>query len=64
MTLIAALGVFLPLLLVAHVLDLGLGGVWVGLTAFIGVRMLLAGLRWHSRRWLVPGTHMIDEPAG
>ena len=33
--------VFVPLLLVAHVLDLGLGGVWAGIAAFIAVRMLL-----------------------
>jgi hypothetical protein len=61
MTLIASLGVFLPVLVAAHLLDLGLGGVWAGIAAFIGVRMLLAGLRWRSRRWLVPGAHMVDE---
>ena len=43
MTLIAALGAFLPVLIAAQVLDLGLGGVWAGIAAFIGVRMLLAG---------------------
>jgi putative MATE family efflux protein len=63
MTLIASLGVFLPMLVAAHLRDLGLGGVWAGIAAFIGVRMLLAGLRWRSRRWLVPGTHMVDEAA-
>ena len=41
--------------------DLGLGGVWAGIAAFIGVRMLLGGLRWRSRRWLVAGTLMVDE---
>ena len=61
MTLIAALGAFLPLLIAAHVLDLGLGGVWAGIAAFIAVRMVLAGLRWRSRRWLVAGTLMVDE---
>jgi len=61
MTLIAALGAFLPLLIAAHVFDLGLGGVWAGIAAFIAVRMLLAGLRWRSRRWLVAGTLMVDE---
>ena len=61
MTLIAALGAFLPILIAAHVFDLGLGGVWAGIAAFIGVRMLLGGLRWRSRRWLVAGTLMVDE---
>ena len=61
MTLIAALGAFLPMLIAAHVFDLGLGGVWAGIAAFIAVRMLLGGLRWRSRRWLVAGTLMVDE---
>ena len=61
MTLIASLCAFLPVVLVAHVLDLGLGGIWAGIAAFVGVRMLLAALRWRSRRWLVAGTRMIDE---
>ena len=61
MTLIAVLGAFLPVLIATHVLDLGLGGVWAGIAAFIGVRMLLGGLRWRSRRWLVAGTLMVDE---
>ncbi len=61
MTLIAVLGAFLPVLIATQVLDLGLGGVWAGIAAFIGVRMLLGGLRWRSRRWLVAGTLMVDE---
>jgi putative MATE family efflux protein len=61
MTLIASLGAFLPMLILAQVLHLGLGGVWAGIAAFIGVRMLLGGLRWHSGRWLVAGTLMVDE---
>ena len=61
MTLIASLGAFLPILILVQVLHLGLGGVWAGIAAFIGVRMLLGGLRWHSGRWLVAGTLMVDE---
>ena len=60
-TLIASLAVFLPMLILAHVLDLGLGGVWAGIAAFVGVRMLLGALRWRSGRWLVAGTLMVDE---
>ena len=51
----------LPILVAAHVFELGLGGVWAGIAAFIAVRMLLGGLRWRSRRWLVAGTQMVDE---
>jgi Na+-driven multidrug efflux pump len=60
-TLIAALGAFLPVLIAAHVLDLGLGGVWAAIAAFVGVRMAVGALRWRSRRWLVAGTLMVDE---
>lgn len=61
MTLIAALGAFLPIVIAAHLFELGLGGVWAGIAAFIAVRMLLCALRWRSRRWLVAGTMMVDE---
>ncbi|MDX6617735.1 MAG: hypothetical protein QOK36_121 [Gaiellales bacterium] len=61
MTLIAVFGAFLPVLVLVQVLHLGLGGVWAGIAAFIGVRMLLAGIRWRSRKWLVAGTLMVDE---
>jgi Na+-driven multidrug efflux pump len=60
-TLFASLAIFVPLLLLAHVLDLGLGGVWAGIAAFVAVRMLFGALRWRSRRWLVAGTLMVDE---
>ena len=63
MTLIAVFGAFLPILVLTQLLDLGLGGIWAGIAGFVGVRMLLAGLRWHSRRWLVAGTLMVDERA-
>jgi putative MATE family efflux protein len=60
-TLFASLAIFVPLLVIAHELDLGLGGVWAGIAAFIGVRMVFGALRWRSRRWLVAGTLMVDE---
>jgi putative MATE family efflux protein len=60
-TLFASLAIFVPLLVLAHELDLGLGGVWAGIAAFIGVRMVFGALRWRSRRWLVAGTLMVDE---
>ena len=42
-TLLAALGGFLPLVLVASVCDLGLGGIWAALAAFIGDAARSAG---------------------
>jgi putative MATE family efflux protein len=60
-TVFASLGVFVPVLILVQVLDLGLGAVWAGIAAFIGVRMLFGAVRWRSRRWLVAGTMMVDE---
>src|SRR4051794_12290480 len=56
-TIVAALGGFVPLTLAASTLGWGLGGVWAGLTAFIAVR--LAGMVWRTRsgRWVVLGAH-------
>ncbi len=55
LTVLAAVVGFLPLSLLAIPLDLGLGGVWAGLTLFIALR--LAGTAWrvHSGRWAVVG---------
>ena len=60
-TVFASLGVFVPVLILVQVLDLGLGAVWAGIAAFVGVRMLFGAVRWRSRRWLVAGTLMVDE---
>jgi putative MATE family efflux protein len=56
LTLASAFFAFLPAIWAAYVLDLGLGGVWAGLTLFIVVRLagMLARLR--SGRWAVVGT--------
>jgi putative MATE family efflux protein len=55
-TIVAALGGFVPLTLAAAYWHWGIGGVWAGLTAFIVVR--LVGMVWRARtdRWLVLGT--------
>lgn len=55
LTLVAALGGFLPAIWAAHVLDLGLGGVWAGLGAFTGLRLVALLWRLCSRRWAVIG---------
>ncbi|HVU90694.1 MAG TPA: MATE family efflux transporter, partial [Jatrophihabitans sp.] len=54
-TIVAAVGAFAPLNLAALHWHWGLGGVWAGLTAFIGVR--LAGMLWRARgeAWAVTG---------
>jgi len=54
-TVVAALGGFVPLCLLAVRLDWGLSGVWAGLAAFIGLRFV--GMVWRTRsgRWLVVG---------
>jgi putative MATE family efflux protein len=56
LTVIAALGGFVPVTLAAAHWHWGIGGVWAGLTAFIAVR--LVGMVWRARgdRWLVLGT--------
>jgi Na+-driven multidrug efflux pump len=54
-TLVAAVGAFAPLNLAALRWHWGIGGVWAGLTAFIGVR--LGGMVWRTRtgHWIVLG---------
>ncbi|WP_018353562.1 MATE family efflux transporter [Longispora albida] len=55
MTIVAALGGFLPVVWLAYVLDLGLGGVWAGLTVFMVVRLVALMARLMSGRWAVAG---------
>lgn len=54
-TMVAALGAFVPIALLALRLDWGLGGVWAGIASFITVRLI--GMAWRTRsgRWLVVG---------
>jgi putative MATE family efflux protein len=54
-TVVAAVGVFAPLNLAALHWHWGLGGVWAGLTAFIGVRLIGMLVRTRGERWLVLG---------
>jgi putative MATE family efflux protein len=55
MTVIAALAGFLPMIWLSYALDLGLGGVWAGLTLFILIRLVLILGRLRSGRWAVVG---------
>ncbi|MDQ1737321.1 MAG: hypothetical protein QOH56_3572 [Pseudonocardiales bacterium] len=54
-TLVAALGGYVPLCLAALHFGWGLGGVWLGLAVFIAIRFV--GMAWRTRsdRWLVVG---------
>jgi putative MATE family efflux protein len=51
----AAVGVFVPVSLVALALGWGIAGVWAGLLGLIGVRLVTNGARFVSRRWAVTG---------
>jgi Na+-driven multidrug efflux pump len=59
-TAVAAFGGFLPLVLACSVWDLGLGGIWAALCAFIGIRLVAGLVHWRGRAWLVPGTVTVD----
>jgi putative MATE family efflux protein len=54
-TIVAAAFAFAPLNIAALAWHWGIGGVWAGLTAFVGVR--LVGMVWRARgeRWVVTG---------
>ncbi|MFD0788235.1 MATE family efflux transporter, partial [Micromonospora azadirachtae] len=55
LTLVAALGGFLPAIWLAYGLDLGLGGIWAGLTLFVVLRLVALLLRMRSGGWAVVG---------
>ncbi|MET7749515.1 MATE family efflux transporter [Micromonospora sp. NPDC005367] len=52
---VAALGGFLPAIWLAYGLDLGLGGIWAGLTLFVVLRLVALLLRLRSGGWAVVG---------
>jgi putative MATE family efflux protein len=56
LTIVAALGVFLPAIWLAYGLRLGLGGVWAGLTLFVVARLVGLLIRLRGGRWAVTGT--------
>jgi putative MATE family efflux protein len=55
LTLVAGLGFFLPAIWLAYALDLGLGGVWAGLTVFIVVRLVGLVARVRGPHWATTG---------
>ena len=55
LTIVAAFGAFLPAIWISYALDLGLAGIWAGLTLFLVVRLVALLLRMRSGRWAVTG---------
>jgi putative MATE family efflux protein len=55
LSIVATLCFFLPAIWLAYALDLGLGGVWAGLTGFIVVRLVALLTRVRGTRWAVAG---------
>jgi putative MATE family efflux protein len=55
LTLVATLGGFLPAIWIAYALDLGLGGIWAGLTLFVVIRLVAQLGRMRSGGWIVLG---------
>jgi putative MATE family efflux protein len=52
---VAGLGTYAPIALLALALDWGITGVWAGLLAMMGVRLVTLAARFVSRRWAVEG---------
>jgi Na+-driven multidrug efflux pump len=53
--LLAGVGAYVPIALLALALGWGLTGVWSGLLALMGVRLLTLGVRFAGGRWAVTG---------
>ncbi|MBU8859481.1 MULTISPECIES: MATE family efflux transporter [unclassified Micromonospora] len=55
LTIVCAFGGFLPAIWLAYAFDLGLGGIWAGLTLFVVLRLAGLLLRTRSGAWAVVG---------
>ncbi|MDQ3721816.1 MAG: hypothetical protein M3376_01840, partial [Actinomycetota bacterium] len=49
--------------LLALALDWGMTGVWAGLLALVGVRLLMLGRRFAGGRWAITGAAVARVPA-
>ena len=56
-------GVYVPIALLALALDWGMTGVWTGLLALVGVRLVTLGWRFAGGRWAVTGAAVKRGPA-
>ncbi|GAA2222754.1 MATE family efflux transporter [Micromonospora olivasterospora] len=55
LTIVAAFGGFLPAIWLTYAFDLGLGGIWAGLTLFVVIRLAALLLRLRTGGWAVVG---------
>ena len=60
-TVLAALGGYVPIALVTAQEGWGLTGIWIGLCCFICIRTGVGAARYRGRRWLVGGAALADE---
>jgi putative MATE family efflux protein len=56
----AVLG-YVPVTLATAEFGWGLGGIWIGISAFIWIRAGVGFARWRGRRWLIGGARIADE---
>ena len=61
--LLAGVGVYIPIALLALALDWGVTGVWAGLLALVGVRLIALGWRFAGGSWAITGAAMARAPA-
>jgi putative MATE family efflux protein len=61
--LLAGLGAYVPFALLALALGWGFTGVWAGLLALVGVRLVTLGWRFAGGRWAVTGAAVARGPA-
>ena len=59
--LLAGIGVYVPITLLALQLDWGITGVWAGLLAFVFARLATIGARFLGGRWAVTGAAVARE---
>jgi Na+-driven multidrug efflux pump len=60
--LLAGLGVYIPIALLALALDWGLTGVWAGLLALVGARLVMLGWRFAGGAWAITGAAVARGP--
>lgn len=61
--LLAGVGVYIPIAVLALALDWGMTGVWAGLLALVGVRLVTLGWRFAGSRWAITGAAVARVPA-
>ncbi|HUZ83690.1 MAG TPA: MATE family efflux transporter [Gaiellales bacterium] len=58
---LAAVAGFIPLTVATRIEGWGLNGLWLGLSAFLWIRLAVGAARWRGGRWLVAGVRTVDE---